>query len=120
MVNAQTTRGKRGGARGFLRSYVAERIDGDRSPVIPGETRFELHAGPQTIAPRTFHPGAIELSAMHARRLSCLRAICYAGPTRIREFVIARHFPREILPRPLPRLPSAFQMDGRLLIGVHS
>lgn len=33
--------------------------------------------------------------------------------TRIREFVIDRRFPREIL----PRLPSAFQTDGRLLIG---
>jgi len=107
MVNTQTTRGKRG-VRELPASYVAERIDGDRSPVISDKTRFELHAGLQTIAPRTFHPGAIELSAMHARRLPCLRAICYTEPTRIREFVIGRHFPREILPRPLPRLPSAF------------
>lgn len=100
MVNTQTTRGGRAGwaARASLRAMLPKGLMGTGHQVIPG--RNTLRACPQTIAPGTFHPGAIELSAMHVRRIYV--QFVTADPTRIREFVIR---PDVLSPRNPARRP---------------
>jgi len=115
-TNRREYRGRNTRARRPPTTYVAERIDGDRSSVILAGTRFGLHAGPQTIASGTF-AGAIELSAacMRSRLYACLRAIRY-GPTRIRKFVIGRIYAPAAVTENLATvspIPASLFCDGR-------